>query len=80
MQALISERHQADAVRMLKACGVDPRNVPLATSFERDGQEVTLSRYLRDASGDFILAEDGYPKEEEFTIRPPADVIPSWLP
>lgn len=74
-----SEQRRLDAVRMLEACGVDPHDIPRDTPFDRNGDEVTLLRYVRDTSGAILRDADGEPREEGFTIRPPADAMPSWL-
>lgn len=79
MQVLKNEQYRLDAVKMLKACGVDPHDIPLDTPITNENGVVTLFRFVRDSSGAIVRGQDGSPEEEEFTVHPPDDAIPSWL-
>lgn len=74
------EGRRREVVVMLEACGIPPRDIPLATEIRRRGSRVHVERFVRDEeTGNIRLREDGRGAvSEEFSFEP--ERMPDWIP
>lgn len=74
------EHRRKEAMAMLVSCGVDLRDIPFDAHMEREGDEVSLYRFVRHpVTGQTLLnASLTDLRLERFSVTP--ESIPSWIP
>lgn len=77
----LHEKRRQELIRMLEACGIDPRYVPRDTPLRRGADSVALEKYALSDDGHIVVGPDGaHPAVETIEVHPPAHLVPDWIP
>jgi hypothetical protein len=77
----LTNEWRREAVAMLHACNIDPNHIPMGTPFRRVGDSVFLDKFVLSPEGNILIdPELQETVVEEIEIRPPAHLIPDWIP